>query len=352
MKVRRTESRSPVAGVATPAEAAPSAPTAQPAGWQPGKGRSVTGSVPLPPAPRALPLTLDALPRSTAWASLPPLRQSQVQAMLSADSRLGMRARMVATDLLQAPEFDALPPAEQAAKLSAALGAPPVVPGLSIGEVKSSRAAATVTLGATTEVPGYEFPGRTTTALRTSVKVGDHTLTLLRPKDGVYTPNTQHPVDDLLAALAKMPPQSLAEVKELRLAPTRNPTDEFWATTYGQPGFQTYMNCGADGVVTVFPQATTPSASIISSTLVHETGHAWSMREWGDEGSQKWKDWAMAGLRDGLSPSTYANSSPGEDVAEAAVLYLESKGTPDHATYRALYPRRFELLDKHFGGQP
>lgn len=272
--------------------------------------------------------------------------------MLSSDSRVGMRARMVATELMKAPEFDALPAGEQAAKLSAALAAPPVVPGLAIAEVWSARAPATVTLGATTEVPGYEFPGRTTTALRTPVKVGDHTLIVLRPKDGVYTPATQHPVEDLLAALAKLPPQSLAELKELRLAPTRNPTDDFWATTYNQPGFQTYMNCGADGVVTVFPQTSTPSTSIISSTLVHETGHAWSMREWGDEGSQQWKDWAAAGLRDGLSPSTYANASPAEDLAEAGVLYLESKGTPDHAMYRALYPRRFELLDRHFGGQP
>lgn len=273
--------------------------------------------------------------------------------MLSSDSRLGMRARMAASQVLAAADFDALGPAEQAARLSAALGTPPVVPTIAIGEVKSARPALAVKLGATTEVLNYEFPGRTTTALRTEVTIGAHTFALTRPKDGGYTPDTQHSVEDLVAALAKMPPESLAEVKELRLAPGRNPADDFWARTYAQPGFQTYMNCGADGVVTVFPQASTPATQNIASTFVHESGHAWSMREWGgDEAAGPWKEWSMAAQRDGLPPSVYATSSVGEDVAESAMLYLESRGTPEHALYRSLYPQRFALLDRHFGGQP
>ncbi|MFZ5441137.1 MAG: hypothetical protein ACOZQL_14100 [Myxococcota bacterium] len=350
MKLRRSESQSQVGSGApkTPTSTKPVASPAPQAGWAPKPSRPAPSSAP-PLAPsRALPLTLEALPRSSAWAALPPLRQGQIDAMLRSDSRLGMRARLAAGELLKQPDFDALPPAEQASRLSATLN--DVVPFLAIGEVGASRAPTTVTQGATTELAGYEFPGRTTTALRTEVTIGGHTLAVLRPKDGVYTPDTQHSLEEVLDALARMPPESLAEVKEVRLNPVRNPTDDFWARTYGQADFRTYMNCGADGVVTVFPQGSKASASNIASTMVHETGHAWSLREWGNDDSAKWGEWKAAAQRDGLTPSKYGRNAVEEDLAESQVLYLESRGTPLHETYRAMYPQRFAILDRRFGG--
>lgn len=354
MKLRRHESqvgKSAVGKGQQAQQARQAEPSPPERGWAPKASRPTVASAPEPGLrPTARPLTLEGLPRSTAWAALPPLRQGQLDAMLQSDSRLGMRARLAAGELLRQPDFDALPPAEQAARLSAALSE--AVPSLAIGEVTTPATPRPLTLGPTTELPQYEFPGRTTTALRTEVTIAGHTFAVLRPKDGVHVPDTQHSFDELLGALAKTPPESLRELKEVRLNPVKNPTDDFWAQTYGQPGFQTYMNCGADGVVTVFPQATKVSERVIASSLVHETGHAWSMREWGDEGGPKWSEWKTAAQRDGLSPSKYGRNAVAEDVAEAQVLFLESRGTPLHELYRALYPQRFAILERHFGGAP
>lgn len=174
----------------------------------------------------------------------------------------------------------------------------------------------------------------------------------MAPADGQFTPDTQLSVEDVARALAAMPPEALGRVTEVRLAPTKNPEDAFWARQYGRAEFSTFMNCGADGVVTIFPQPTRASASVVASTLVHETGHAWSMKDWGEKGSAQWQAWKSAGARDGLPPSEYGALNLDEDLAETQTLFLESRGRPEHAAYRAIYPHRFAILEQRFGGSP
>ena len=97
---------------------------------------------------------------------------------------------------------------------------------------------------------------------------------------------------------------------------------------------------------------TKASASGVASTLVHETGHAWSMKDWGAKDSVPWQAWKSAAARDGLPPSQYGAHNLDEDLAETQTLFLESRGRPEYAMFKALYPHRFAILEQRFGGSP
>ncbi|MDP1827500.1 MAG: hypothetical protein Q8L48_29790 [Archangium sp.] len=348
MKVQRKKSMSP-----RPVGPARSAAAGQPPaakGWTPGRP-TANASVPLLPRAAPAPLTLEALPGSSAWAALPALSQRQVETVLGADGHRGMVARAEVKALLAGPGFEALPPAEQAAAIRGVLARPPVLPGLAIGELGPSGPRPH-TVGAPEAAGRVDFPGQAAAATRVEVTIGGKTVSIVAPADGHFTPDTQLSVEEVASALSAMPPEALARVAEVRLAPTKNPEDAFWAQQYGRAEFSTFMNCGSDGVVTIFPQTTKVGASGVASTLVHETGHAWSMKDWGGKDSAPWQAWKSAGARDGLPPSQYGAHNLDEDLAETQTLFLESRGRPEYATYRALYPHRFAILEQRFGGSP
>lgn len=280
---------------------------------------------------------------------MPPLTQRQTKALLDADGSRGMIARARVSELLRSAGFETSSPAAQAAAIREVLSRPPVVPGLATGELKG-RPPQPYSLGAATAVSGVPFPGKTSDAVRVEVYVAGRTVAVLAPADGQFTPDTQLSVEELARGLASLPPEALARVSEVRLAPTKNPEDAFWAQQYGQDSFTTFMTCGADGVVNVFPQPSRASERSIASTLIHETGHAWSMLDWGAKDSPEWRAWAAAAARDGMPPSQYATQNLDEDLAETQTLFLESRGTPQYELYETLYPHRFAILAQRFGG--
>lgn len=151
-------------------------------------------------------------------------------------------------------------------------------------------------------------------------------------------------------AVRYLPNSSRAVVERVQMNPITNPDDEYWAKEYNNPGFRSYMTAGAAGVITIYPAEDGEmlvSEGHMRVSLIHETGHVWSFRTWGDSTERgKWKNWKKAGDKDNTWVSGYAKSSPAEDVAETYAAYWSTKTKPKHETYRKAVPNRFAMLDR------
>ena len=73
------------------------------------------------------------------------------------------------------------------------------------------------------------------------------------PHDGVFELPSHHTVEQIAQALAMLPPESRALVKQLNLDPKANPEDQSWAKAFHNSAFSSYMTCGAEGTVDVYP---------------------------------------------------------------------------------------------------
>lgn len=247
-------------------------------------------------------------------------------------------------------ELKGKPDAEQAAALSAVIGARDATPSLSGEDVKSTPV--TLTLGAPQESPGYAFRGLTADALITIASYSDGASFEIVAAKELPAGVQQHAVQDAAEAARYLPQKNRALVKTIVLSPVVNPEDAHWATEYNMPDFHSYMTAGSAGVVTVYPSNTgpQPSVSAMRGSLIHETGHTWSYKQWGEDKTQgKWLDWQRARDTDRVSVSTYAMASIGEDVAETVQIYGSTKGTPKHLEYKAMVPARFAILDAELG---
>lgn len=154
-----------------------------------------------------------------------------------------------------------------------------------------------------------------------------------------------HTVQQAADAASYLPPSSRAMVKQIILAPARNPDDAYWSTTYKNPKFRSYMTAGASGIIRVYPvpkSDSLPDANYMRGTMIHETGHTFSRKNWGPE---QWKLWREAMAADKRSISKYAKSSEGEDFAETYQAYWSVKGTPKFDTLKKSFPNRFALLE-------
>jgi hypothetical protein len=206
-------------------------------------------------------------------------------------------------------------------------------------------------LGEPTLEKKHHFPGKTTAADVYPVTIGGQTIKIYEPHDHKFHPPVQLSAKQIALTLAEMPAESRAQIKSVSADPVQNPDDAYWAKEYNMPGFTSFMTCGSEGAADIYPQTFQDTQADIVESLTHETGHAWSMREWGDLGTEaKWNAWEKACKDDGpLAPSQYAKSSSLEDVAETTALYLMTRGTPAFDEYRAAFPHRFKLLDQEFG---
>lgn len=302
---------------------------------------------------------VDHLEQQLLWAALPAQRQKQLHALIESTSAIGNRARAAIARVVEAEDFAGLTPAEQAVRVSAAAFSPPVIPELTIGDLENTRPLLELSRRQEARVRGFEFAGAAPAEVKvTTVTIAGHEVKITEATTPLPAGLHQHSTETIIDALRRMPLDALKQIQEVQLSSARSPTDAFYAQLYGKPDFRAYMNCGADGVVGVFPfteageqnctQNCVHSTHTVSSTLVHEAGHSWSMRTYGHASEQGWKDWEAAAARDNMALSAYAKSSVDEDIGEATVLYLESRGTPHFDTYRALYPNRFALLDRQF----
>jgi hypothetical protein len=160
-------------------------------------------------------------------------------------------------------------------------------------------------------------------------------------------------LDNIAAALSRVPPPVLTLIKQVDLNPVANPDDAKWAA---DPGYAkasggtftgSYMTCGADGVVSVYPSTTDHAQSVdeLSAALLHESGHAESIGQWGDAAKDKrWNPWKAAMQSDPISGSKYAQASPDEDFAETWLQYQQVRGTLREYELSRLMPARFAIL--------
>ncbi len=171
---------------------------------------------------------------------------------------------------------------------------------------------------------------------------------------GELEPGMQQPsIEEVAQALARLPDEALREIEAVQISPHRNPEDGHWAKKYEDPDFRSAMTTGSAGVTTVYPHPHELDDAGMAASLLHETTHAWTNREWGERGTERdWQRWASAAAADGHVMSDYATESVKEDVSETAALYLATRGTREFDEARALYPHRFAILDERFGAEP
>lgn len=111
---------------------------------------------------------------------------------------------------------------------------------------------------------------------------------------------------------------------------------------------------GQDGLMAIYPTAaakgTQPDEEYARATMIHEAGHAWSFRNWGEDTTKgKWRDWKRAMKSDRVSVSRYAMNDITEDVAETIQVYGSTKGKPKYEEYKKIVPARFAILEKEIG---
>ncbi len=314
-----------------------------------------------PPATRVMPdgrmtpvdarFAMTAVPALPGWGKMPPADQAKLTALLEGETNAVSEATR---DYLR-PKFLDLkkkPEPEQQAALSATIGHREATPSVVAEPVETEPVA--VTLSGPAEVPQYEFRGKKADAHVFTAAYGDGTsLKVVAPKapDPAYHQYTATQA----AQAARYLPKKMREVlKEIRLNPVENPDDAYWAAQYAMPDFHSFMTAGSEGVVTIYPTAaakgTQPAESYMRGTMIHESGHSWSFRNWGsDKTKGKWLDWKKAMESDRVSVSRYAGTDIQEDVAETIQVYGSTKGKPKYEEYRKMVPARMAILEKEIG---
>ncbi|MGH2945059.1 MAG: hypothetical protein ACRDPC_02110 [Solirubrobacteraceae bacterium] len=178
------------------------------------------------------------------------------------------------------------------------------------------------------------------------------TIPVFEPKVGPTEAGVGLPtVTEVAEVLAETPHVSRSKITRVDLNPARSPDDEKWKRDprYNPGGgdFRTYMSAGAVGVVSIYPAASPHDQLLMSSAMVHETGHTASRAAWGnphDKANKRWDPWRNAMTSDGMALSKYGKSSESEDFAESWALWAPNVGKPREAEIRALIPARCKLM--------
>jgi hypothetical protein len=157
-----------------------------------------------------------------------------------------------------------------------------------------------------------------------------------------------HSVEQTAKAASFIPKSARAAINTILLNANTNPDDPHWAVAYKTPDFHSYMTAGAAGIVTIYPDKETaalPDDNYMRGTMVHETGHTWSYKTWGENTKKgKWLDWKAAMDKDKAAVSDYATKSIAEDVAETIQVYATTQGSDRFDEYRSIVPNRFAIL--------
>lgn len=211
---------------------------------------------------------------------------------------------------------------------------------------------ATFTLSGPTEQKGFAFRSKTADAEEWTAHYSDHVnVKIVAPKAPTHGYHN-HTVHQAADAAAHMPKSARSVIKLIQLNPVVNPDDAYWAAHYHQPNFHSYMTAGADGIVTIYPDKASnplPDKDAQRSAIVHETGHTWSFKHWGEDTTKGgWVEWKKAMDADRISVSGYATSAITEDVAETIRVYVSTRNTPRHEEYDKIVPHRFKLLKQEY----
>lgn len=293
-------------------------------------------------------LALKGVHALSGWSTVDGTAQGKLDALLGGETNL---VSETARNSLR-PKFAALgakPASEQAATLEGLIGARDAVPYLADEEVKTEPAH--LTLSGPSDRPNYAFRGAPGAALVYRASYDDGTsIEIIAPK----APDPAmhyHTVQEAAEAASYLPHKSRVTINTVLLNAAVNPDDAHWAVQYNTPNFHSYMTAGAAGIVTIYPNNTpAPGANVIRGSMIHETGHAWSYQQWGqDQSKGKWNDWRTAMNADRISVSGYAMNDIAEDVAETVRVYGATKGTPKYDEYKAMIPKRLGILETEMG---
>lgn len=316
-------------------------------GWDSSWGAKPTADIDLGLRPidaRAAYTAVHALP---GWGSVKAEDQSILNHLVRGQTNdLSAAAR----DNLRADwgKLTAMKPAQQAKALTAIITSKAAKPD--VGGERVAITPATLVLTGPSEKKKYQFRGKKADAKSWTASYDDGTtIEVVEPKAykaGLHNHTAQQAAD----SARYLPAKNRALIKKVMLNPITNPDDPFWAKTYKRKNFHSYMTAGGDGIVTIYPDKTTstlPSDDSMRGAMIHESGHTWAAKTFGNDQSKgKWKEWRKAMKDDRASVSGYAMSSISEDVAETVQIYHSTKGTPRFAEYQSIVPNRFAMLDK------
>ena len=297
-------------------------------------------------AERAALDSLSSLVTAPGFAQLSEADQSRLLRYVGGKNDfLSNPGRAALDTLLKRPDFVADTPASQAAKLKTFLdnqtGTPFLVPP---GGGAPTPAASTLSPGR--EVAQFAFASGSADAVTHTVTIDGQAIQVTVPRNPPGGP-ALHTVAEVRQALANLPANVRAQIKEVRVNPGANPDDAHWQAAYNNPNHVSYMTASSAGVVDIYPAGGKASQQVMETSMVHETGHIISGRVWGDDTNDpRWGTYKAAMAKDNVVASGYGRSSPADDFAEGWALYNTVKGKPQEAELRALMPERWKLFDQ------
>jgi hypothetical protein len=309
----------------------------------------VTRDFPLSLRPVDARASVKAAQALPGWSKVPAGDQGVIASLLGGEENALSSA---SRDHLR-PTYLALktkPENDQAAALKATINVKDAMPSWSAESM--DKAIATVALAGPTEKKNFDFAGAKADGEEWVATYSDGvTVKIMAPKAPTAGFHN-HTVQEVANAAGYMPKAARAVITLIMLNPLVNPDDAHWAAEYHRPDFHSYMTAGAAGVVTIYPDKaanTLPDANGQRSAMVHETGHTWSFKTWGQDTTKgKWVDWQKAMTDDKASVSGYATSAIAEDVAETIRVYVSSKATPRFAEYQQIVPHRFAIVKAEY----
>ncbi len=289
-----------------------------------------------------------ALAEQAGWSKVPVADQTRLVALVGGESSaLSASARTALKALLDDGDWGTKSADDQGQALVGLLTSDAARPNV-VDEPVDHLKPAKFTLSAAALVKDHEFRGSKQDAdLYTQTFDGSSDTVKIYAPHSPSSSKVFHTVQQTAEAVARLPEGSRKVVRTVTLNAVDNPDDAYWAREYGDPNFHSYMTAGASGDVTIYPSSgSTPSENYMRGTMIHETGHTWAYKTWGnDETRGGWVKWKEAMGKDKISVSDYATNSIAEDVAETIQIYGGSKGTPTFDEYRTMVPARFAILD-------
>ena len=298
---------------------------------------------------------------AAGFQALTPEEQTRVLVYVSGHTSLSEGGAAAIRAILDDPVQAADPEAFRQA-LSAQTGQP------QLGQLRETLPETTITVDAAVSVSNHPFHSGPANALQYVVHIADaatatafnaNTISIMEPAvRPAASVGILPSIADVETMIRRLPRPSRATITRIDLNPARNPDDAFWATQpgYASTNFTSDMTAGANGVVDVYPLASGRTVESATETAIHESGHAISIRLWGEPDlpdtsgtgttpNPTWDPWRQAITADNFTPSGYARASVSEDFAEAWLMFLQHRGTPREGEVRTLMPARCRLLD-------
>lgn len=297
-------------------------------------------------APISATAAVTAVQTWAGWSALSAADRAMLLDLLGSETnRLSQAAR--AHLGAQFVTLSTQPAVRQASVLAALVSTEGAMPALVDGPV--SAPSVEYDLQGPTAHPAYQFHGITADAEVWTARFSDGVQLVIAAPRAPQAGYHQHTVEGVAKTLVHVPKVARSIINTILLNPVENPDNAYWEVEYDEADFHAYMSAGADGVVTIYPLPSPPGESGIPGTIIHESGHTWSRKTWGDDTTQgKWIEWQAAMDSDKVAVSGYAHKSPDEDVAETIQVYVSTQGTPQFDEYRSLVPHRFAMLDREY----